>query len=103
MATNDKEPRSVMSRNRGDNQVVSGARRVKHRQFPAVHRDTWPANPDESLGPSLDAQAAPKSTRTKRIPKEKSAKQKKSKEQWVGRPVSASHFTTATTAAAGAS
>ncbi|KAL9127711.1 MAG: hypothetical protein Q9217_003462 [Psora testacea] len=87
MATDDKEPRSVMSRNKGDSQVVSGARRVKHRHFPSVHRDTWPANPDESLGPNPNPQPAPKPAKTKRISKDKTAKQKKHKEQGVSRPV----------------
>ncbi|KAL9637411.1 MAG: hypothetical protein Q9164_002197 [Protoblastenia rupestris] len=98
MATDDKEPRSVMSRNKGDSQVVSGARRVKHRQFPSVHRGTWPANHDESLGSNYDNRPTAKSTKTKRIVKDKAAKPKKQKEQSAARSVSAAHLPTAAAA-----
>ena len=86
MATDDKDPRSVMSRNQGDSQVVSGARRLKHRSFIPVHRETWPANPDEALSPKSESQPSAKSTKTKRIPKEKAVKQKNHRETWMNRP-----------------
>ncbi|KAL9100660.1 MAG: hypothetical protein Q9163_003987 [Psora crenata] len=89
MATDDKEPRSVMSRNKGDNQIVSGGRRVRYRHFPSVHRGTWPANPDNSPGPDPEPQSAVKPTKTKRIAKDKAMKQKKNNEQWMGRQVPA--------------
>ena len=44
MGTNDKEPRSVMSRGKGDSQVVHGARLIKHNRWTYGSRGTWPAD-----------------------------------------------------------
>jgi len=77
MASEDKEPRSVMSRNKGDSQVVSGARFVKHHRYSSMHKSTWPTNPDESLDAGSDTQHAAKAAKPKRTPKEKAPKPKK--------------------------
>lgn len=75
MATDDKAPRSVMSRGKGDGHVVHGARMVKHRRWTSPHRGTWPAAAhDESRESELDAQPASKRQKRPRVLKEKSAK-----------------------------
>ena len=75
MATDDKEPRSVMSRGKGDGHVVHGARMVKHRRWTSPHRGTWPAaTPSNSHGPGQDVQPASKRHKRPRTVKEKAAK-----------------------------
>ena len=51
MATSDKDPRSVMSRGKGDGRVATGARVVKHRRWTSMasHREKWPENLDEAV------------------------------------------------------
>ena len=79
MGTNDKEPRSVMSRGKGDSQVVHGARSIKHHhRWTSGHRGTWPAgaNLEDFLDPSSadrDRDLAPaiKRRKTKRASKER--------------------------------
>ena len=74
MATDDREPRSVMSRGKGDGQVIHGARMVKHRRWTSPHRATWPAVPDEARESELDVPPASKRQKRPRVVKEKSAK-----------------------------
>ncbi len=73
MGTNDKDPRSVMSRGKGDNQVVHGARLIKHHRWTSGSRGTWPADAKwedyMDVDPELDP--APKRRRTKRPSKER--------------------------------
>lgn len=69
MTGDEKEPRSVMSRNKGHGAVVTGGRSIKHRRWPTAHKDTWPANPDGELGPVTQPHQANKRQRTKRVPK----------------------------------
>ena len=66
MSTNDKEPRSVMSRGKGDGQVVNGARMVKYRRFPSPHRGTWPVNPDNDTNSDPEPPPPSKRQKTKR-------------------------------------
>lgn len=76
MGTNDKEPRSVMSRGKGDSQVVHGARVIKHHRWSSGTRGTWPA--DAKLETFLDAETewnpAAKRRKTKRASKERIAR-----------------------------
>ena len=76
MGTNDKEPRSVMSRGKGDSQVVHGARVIKHHRWRSGSRGTWPA--DAKLENLLDTEPewtpAAKRRKTKRASKERVAK-----------------------------
>lgn len=78
MAGDDKEPRSVMSRNKGHSNVVTGGRSVRHRRWHTAHKGTWPTNPDGSLDPDGESHTA-KRQKTKRIPKDKAIKHSKSK------------------------
>ncbi len=57
MATSDKDPRSVMSRGKGDSKVTTGARMVKHHRWASMasHRETWPENPDGAVDPAKSA------------------------------------------------
>ena len=75
MGTNDKEPRSVMSRGKGDSQVVHGARSIKHHRWTSGHRGTWPAgtNLEDFLEPSAEHALVPanKRRKTKRASKER--------------------------------
>ena len=75
MGTNDKEPRSVMSRGKGDSQVVHGARSIKHHRWTSGHRGTWPAgtNLEDFLDPSAQhgSTQANKRRKTKRASKER--------------------------------
>ena len=75
MGTNDKEPRSVMSRGKGNSQVVHGARSIKHHRWTSGHRGTWPAGTklDDFLEPSGDHElvSANKRRKTKRASKER--------------------------------
>ena len=75
MGTNDKEPRSVMSRGKGDSQVVHGARSIKHHRWTSGHRGTWAAGSklDDFLAPSgeHDLVQANKRRKTKRASKER--------------------------------
>jgi len=66
MATNDKDPRSVMSRGKGDGHVVNGARSVKHHRWASVssHRDIWPGNPNEAMDLAKSAARRQKKKRT---------------------------------------
>ena len=70
MSTNDKEPRSVMSRGKGDGHVVHGARMVKHRRWSSPHRGTWPVNPDEHRESDPSPPPPSKRQRTKRVIKD---------------------------------
>ena len=70
MSTNDREPRSVMSRGKGDSHVVHGARMIKHRRWSSPHRGTWPVNPDEHRDPDPSPPPPSKRQRTKRVIKE---------------------------------
>lgn len=74
MSTNDKDPRSVMSRGKGDGQVVHGARMVKHRRWTSPHRETWPKNPNDPRQPEGDSQPATKRQKRPRGTKEKTEK-----------------------------
>ena len=78
MATDDKDPRSTMSRNKETGKVATGGRRIKHHHFPSIHRDTWPTSRY-----SKDADQSPKtpSIKRKRGLKEKTTKPKKAPEQ----------------------
>ncbi|KAL6719487.1 hypothetical protein ACLMJK_003727 [Lecanora helva] len=74
MATDDKEPRSVMSRGKGNGHIVHGARMVKHRRWTSTHRGTWPAaSPGDSAGPEPDASSTSKRKRP-RVVRNKSSK-----------------------------
>lgn len=66
MATNDRDPRSVMSRGKGDGHVVNGGRMVKHHRWTSManHRETWPENPDEAIVPARPAARRQRKTRT---------------------------------------
>lgn len=64
MAGEDKEPRSVMSRNKGYNQVVTGGRSVRHHRWT---RGTWPANPDEKHDTDSEPLPEAKRQKTKRV------------------------------------
>ena len=66
MGTDDKEPRSVMSRGRGDSQVVHGARLIKHHRWTSGSRGTWPADAklENFLDPDLELTPAAKRRRT---------------------------------------
>ena len=66
MSTNDKEPRSVMSRGKGDGHVVNGARTVKFHRYTTPHRGTWPVNPDENRDSDPDPPPPSKRQKTKR-------------------------------------
>ena len=72
MGTNDKEPRSVMSRGKGDNQVVHGARLIKHHRWTSG-RGTWPAGAKLENFLDDDPEFTPSSKRrkTKRPSKER--------------------------------
>lgn len=81
MSDEDKDPRSTMSRSKGDGKVMSGGRKIKyHHSFPSVHRDTWPTNPDDFLDPPA-TKPTTQSTKKKRVPKDRSAKSKKDRQQ----------------------
>ena len=83
MAGDDKEPRSVMSRNKGHNNVVTGGRSVRYRRWPTAHKGTWPTNPDDALDPDGEVPQASKRQKTRRVQKEKVAKQSKSKSAYT--------------------
>lgn len=74
MGSNDREPQSVMSRNKGDGKVVTGGRKIKHRQFPTVRRDTWPNTADEDVDVLGDGLTPPRSTKKLRTAKAKANK-----------------------------
>ena len=78
MGTNDKEPRSVMSRGKGDSQVVHGARLIKHNRWTSGSRGTWPpgAKLESFLDPDPDPDWTPSTKRrkTKRASKERIAR-----------------------------
>ena len=82
MGTNDKEPRSVMSRGKGDSQVVHGARSIKHHRWTSGSRGTWPAGMklEDFLEPNTDVDPTPaiKRQRTKRASKERILKSQNS-------------------------
>ena len=66
MSSSDHKPKSLMSRNRGDGQVITGGRSLKHhRGNPSLHHSTWVANPVDEL----DAAPAAKRIKKNRIPK----------------------------------
>ena len=76
MGTNDKQPRSVMSRGKGDNQVVHGARLIKHHRWTSGSRGTWPADAKIENLTEADPEfvQASKRRKTKRPSKERIAK-----------------------------
>ena len=76
MGTNDKEPRSVMSRGKGDNSVVHGARLIKHHRWNSGSRGTWPADAkiENFLAADPDQTPASKRRRTKGASKERVAR-----------------------------
>lgn len=76
MGTSDKEPRSVMSRGKGDSQVVTGARLVKHRRWTSGSRGTWPADVklEEFQDPDPESTLAAKRRKGKRASKERIVK-----------------------------
>lgn len=78
MSTNDREPRSVMSRGKGDGHVVHGARMVKHHRWTSPHRGTWPANPADLRPSEVDHQPPPKRQKKPRVVKAKTEKPAKS-------------------------
>ena len=82
MGTNDREPRSVMSRGKGDGQVVHGARCIKHHRWSSGHRGTWPAGAklEHFIDPSDDHEliSATKRRKTKRASKERIPKSQNS-------------------------
>ena len=76
MGTNDKEPRSVMSRGKGDSQVVHGARVIKHHRWSSGSRGTWPADAklENFLDGDPESSPAAKRRKTKRASKDRVAK-----------------------------
>ena len=72
MGTNDKEPRSVMSRGKGDNQVVHGARVIRHHRWTSGSRGTWPADANlETFLPEVELGQAAKRRKAKHASKER--------------------------------
>lgn len=73
MGTNDKDPRSVMSRGKGDSQVVHGARLIKHHRWTSGSRGTWPADAklEDFLEPDTELDPTAKRRKTKRASKER--------------------------------
>ena len=66
MSSSDHRPKSLMSRNRGDGQVITGGRSLRHhRGNPSFHHSTWVANPVDEL----DAGPAAKRAKKNRIPR----------------------------------
>ena len=80
MSGDDVEPRSTMSRSKGDGKVMTGARKIKFRHFPSIHRETWPTGRSDSLDPPA-AMPSAQSTKKKRVLKDKSVKSKKDRQQ----------------------
>ena len=67
MTGEEKEPRSVMSRNKGHGAVVTGGRSIRHKIWaPTAHRKTWPTNPDKDLEPALTEKSSSKRQRIRR-------------------------------------
>lgn len=55
-----------MSRNKGDGQVITGGRSIKHHRVNAsLHHSSWPVNPVDDL----DAAPASKRAKRHRIPR----------------------------------
>ena len=66
MSSSEHKPKSLMSRNKGDSQVISGGRSIKHhRGNPSRHHSTWVANPVDELDPA----PAAKRVKKNRIPR----------------------------------
>ena len=58
MSSEESKPRSVMSRNKETNRVVSGGRSIKYHRvptWPAGHHSTWPGNAEASSSPEQPA------------------------------------------------
>lgn len=56
MSSDDSKPKSLMSRNKGDNRVITGGRSIKHWQKTSWGTSissfaTWLSNPDQALNP----------------------------------------------------
>lgn len=54
MGSDDPKPQSLMSRNKGDNKVITGGRSIKHWPKHGWTRSstaTWLSNPDKALNP----------------------------------------------------
>ena len=62
-----------MSRGKGDNQVVHGARLIKHHRWTSGSRGTWPtdAKLEDFLDPDAEMTPAAKRRKTKRASKER--------------------------------
>ena len=69
MASDDKEPRSTMSRSKGHGQVVTGGRSIKYRRWPTSHKETWPVNPESEAKTENEPSPANKRRKTLRVPK----------------------------------
>lgn len=68
MSSEESKPRSVMSRNKETNKVVSGGRSIKYHRvptWPAGHHSTWPGNADASSSPE---QPAKRQKRSRNLP-----------------------------------
>ncbi|KAL8996751.1 MAG: hypothetical protein Q9169_003822 [Polycauliona sp. 2 TL-2023] len=58
MSSEESKPRSVMSRSKESNKVVSGGRAIRYHRvptWPSAHHSTWPGNPDASPSPEQPA------------------------------------------------
>lgn len=54
MGSDDTKPQSLMSRNKGDNKVITGGRSIKHwpkTSWRSSGTATWLSNPDKALNP----------------------------------------------------
>lgn len=66
MSSSEHKPKSLMSRNKGDSQVITGGRSIKHhRGNPSRNHSTWVVNPVDELDPA----PAAKRVKKNRIPK----------------------------------
>ncbi len=70
MSSDDKKPKSLMSRGKGDYKIVTGGRSIKHHRVSNWSGHSyWPANPVEALDPgSSPEQPAAKRQKVKRVP-----------------------------------
>ncbi|KAL8994638.1 MAG: hypothetical protein Q9169_005439 [Polycauliona sp. 2 TL-2023] len=58
MSSEESKPRSVMSRSKESNKVVSGGRAIRYHRvptWPSSHHSTWPGNPETSPSPEQPA------------------------------------------------
>lgn len=78
MGSDDTKPKSLMSRNKGDNKVITGGRSIKHLKtnWGSSTSATWLSNPDRDLDPDVsDDDERPKAKKPmfKHVPREVSA------------------------------